>query len=159
MKEKRKKAATLARSVRGLGKRIRGCPDPLVHRQHGAAEQAVKMFGDVERVRYLVELRRERYAQAVEQIEAFRKAVEAWESTKPAVRPSGYTNRADYAETGEQCDLSETCQLHGDHGGDCDARPERERWANLFARLDAEEAEGRRARRRARQRRAAAPTT
>lgn len=46
-----------------------------------------------------------------------------------------YTNRADYAEDGHECKLSETCQLIDDHGGDCDARTEQERWAALHTEL------------------------
>jgi hypothetical protein len=51
-------------------------------------------------------------------------------------KASGYTDRGDYAETGEQCDLSDRCQLHADHGGDCDVRTERERWEDLYQELD-----------------------
>lgn len=47
-----------------------------------------------------------------------------------------YTNRADYAATGEHCRRSARCQLHAGHGGRCDARPEEERWADLFAAMD-----------------------
>lgn len=51
-----------------------------------------------------------------------------------------YTNRADYAATGEHCRRSRTCQLRGGHGGHCDARPEEQRWRDLFAAIDDQDA-------------------
>lgn len=131
---KRKKAATLAREVRDLGRRIKGCPLPLVHRQHGSAEQAVVMFRDVERGAFLAGLTAERYARAQQEIAAFRLAVETWEKNKPAppvAQLGAYCDRPGYAAAGELCDLSDVCQLIEGHGGPCDARTERERWDDL----------------------------
>ncbi len=49
-------------------------------------------------------------------------------------------DRADFARTGEECRRSRTCQLHRSHGGACDARPESERWTDVWRLLDDEEA-------------------
>jgi hypothetical protein len=46
-----------------------------------------------------------------------------------------YTNRKEYAASGDECQRSPTCQLIREHGGECDDRPERERWRALFAGL------------------------